>query len=192
MAKKNESYVSPLGEAKWAHIHKPKAPFEGVGEGKYQIDVVFEKGGEWDELGAKITAIVKENDYKNTPIKQEKNKVDELTGRFFITFKTGVQYPPKVFDKNGQVIPPDVLVGNGSTVRVNYTINEYPGFGGGVNFYFNAVQVVDLQEYSGGSASDYGFPVEEDESNPFNDADSSPDPNASQYYDGPLPDDIPF
>lgn len=185
---KNESHISPLGEAKWAHVHEAKPPFEGQGEGKYQVDVVFEKGNDWDELGAKVAGIVKDNGYKNMPIKKEKDKSGEETGRFFITFKTGEQYPPKVFDKTGQIIPPDIKIGNGSTVRVNYALNEYPGFGGGVNFYFNAIQVVDLVEYSGGSATDYGFPVEQGD-NPFLE-----DPPKEGDNDFPVDenDDVPF
>jgi len=171
--KKLESRITPLGEAKWAHVHIPKAPYQGEGEGKFQIDVIFEKGGDWDEFGAEISKIVKDNGYKNLPIKIEKNDEDQPTGRYYITFKTGEQYPPKVFDKYGQIIPPDVLIGNGSTVRVNYKLNEYPGFGGGVNFYFNAIQVVDLVKYSGGKAEDYGFPVDES-ADPFSDSEEVP------------------
>ena len=171
MAKK-ENKISPLGEAKWAHVHEPKPPFEGQGEGKYMIDVVFEKGSEWDALGQEVAKDIKDNGFKNMPIKQEKTKEGEPTGRFYITFKTGEQYPPKVFDRFGQIIPSDVLIGNGSTVRVCYTKDTYNGFGGGVTFYFNAVQVVDLVEYKGGSAEDYGFPVEEG-NNPFLDSPDS-------------------
>jgi len=40
------------------------------------------------------------------------------------------------------------------------------GLVAGLHFISNAVQVVDLVEYKGGSAEDYGFPVEEG-NNPF-------------------------
>ena len=39
---KKDVKLTPPGEAKWAHVHTPKAPFEGKGEPKYQIDVVFD------------------------------------------------------------------------------------------------------------------------------------------------------
>ena len=198
MAKKLENRISPIGEAKWAHVHTPKPPFEGTGEGKFQIDVVFERGGEWDALGNEITKIIKAEGLKNSPIKHEKDKGDKPTGRFFITFKTGEQFPPKVFDKHGQTIPSDVLVGNGSQVRVSYKLNQYPGFGGGLNCYLNAVQVVDLVEYSGGSAADFGFPVEEDNNNPFLDYEPTGDNEFPVDDDDPGPtekvedDEIPF
>ena len=194
MAKK-ENRVSPLGEAKWAHVHEPKAPFEGQGDSKYMIDIVFEKGGEWDDLGKEVAKEVKDNGYANMPIKPENTKEGEPTGRFFITFKTGEQYPPKVFDKFGQIMSSDILVGNGSTVRVSYTKDTYKGFGGGVIFYFNAVQVVDLVEYKGGSAEDFGFPVEESD-NPFPDSLQDPPKTGDNEYlvDGNdlKEDDIPF
>jgi len=173
MAKK-ETKLSPLGEAKWAHIHEPKPPYQGKGDPKFEIDVVFEKGGEWDAIGKEVATISKENGFEQMPIKKEKDKEGEYTGRFFIRFKTGEQYPPKVFDKFGQIIGPETLVGNGSTVRVAYTMAEYSAFGGGITFYLQAVQVDDLVEYKGNSATDFGFPVEEG-SNPFLDSKQEPD-----------------
>jgi hypothetical protein len=45
---KAQRYVSPLGEAMWPHLTKPKPPFEGQGEAKYMIDVVFDpKDAAW-------------------------------------------------------------------------------------------------------------------------------------------------
>ncbi|MFH1952540.1 MAG: hypothetical protein ABIL06_13085 [Pseudomonadota bacterium] len=169
MAKKEkkERRVSPIGDAKWAHVQTPKAAYQGIGDAKYQIDVVFDAGGEWDELCREIATEIKSNGYKNSPLKKEKNKDDDPTGRYFITFKTGEQYPPKIFDKHGQIIPQEVLVGNGSKVRVAFTMASYDGFGGGVTMYLGAVQVIELVEYQGGSASDYGFEVEEGIADPF-------------------------
>ena len=57
---------------------------------------------------------------------------------------------------NGQL-----LIGNGSKVRVAYTENVYEPFGGGINLYLNAVQVIELVEYQNKSAQAYGFDVEE-------------------------------
>ena len=71
MAKK-ETKLSPLGEAKWAHIHEPKPPYQGKGDPKFEIDVVFEKGGEWDAIGKEVATISKENGFEQMPIKKEK------------------------------------------------------------------------------------------------------------------------
>ena len=167
MAKK-ESKISPLGEAKWAHVHEPKTGFDGGDDGKFQVDLVFEKGGEWDNICRDVNEKYKANEkLKHNPVKPEKDQNGEKTGRGYITFKTGAQYPPKVFDKFGHVITSDIMVGNGSTVRVNYTMDQYNHRGNeGVTFYFNAIMVDDLVEYKGGSAEDFGFPVE-DGDNPF-------------------------
>jgi hypothetical protein len=184
---KRESRVSPLGEAKWAHVHTPKDAFEGEGEGKFQIDVVFEPGGEWDALGNEIEAAYKKNPkYKHKPLKKEMDQNDEHTGRYYITFKTGAQYPPKVFDKYGKDIPSDVNVGNGSTVRVNYTMDHYDHRGNkGITFYFNAIQVTDLVEYKGKNADDYGFEVEEGVADVFGGPDDRPDD--PPFDDGNVP-----
>ncbi len=175
---KKERLTTPIGEAKWAHIQQPKAAFtdeRGVtkGEPKYQIDVIFSPDDpQWKEWSAKVMAQVrslpqqkdKKTDQivpKQIPIKKELNEDNLPTGRYYCTFKTGAAFKPGVFDKFGQIIPETKLIGNGSKVRVNYTENVFDGFGGGVNFYLNAVQVVELVEYKSQTAEGYGFEVEE-------------------------------
>jgi hypothetical protein len=189
---KRENRVSPLGEAKWAHVHVPKDAFDGEGEGKFMIDVVFEPDSEWKALGNEIEKAYKDNPkYKHKPLKKELDQNDNHTGRYYITFKTGAQYPPKVFDKFGQDIPPDVMVGNGSTVRVNFTMDHYDHRGNkGITFYFNAIQVTELVEYKGRNAGDYGFEFEEG-TNVFDDPPDDPqtdDGNApEESYEGDTP-----
>ena len=176
MSEKKERKVTPIGEAKWAHIHNPKAAFveNGVPKGapKYQIDVVFSQDNpEWSAWAKAVMetlrsipeAIDKKTGQtlqKQTPIKRELDENDQPTGRFYVSFKTGETFKPGVFDISGQPIPENVLIGNGSKVRVSYVENVYPAFGGGINFYLNAVQVVELVEYKSQSAASYGFPVE--------------------------------
>lgn len=164
---KKERLVTPVGEAKWAHIQKPKKAFEEGGEPSYQLDVVFSPDDpDWkgfvDDVNKRLDAMpvqkkAGEAVHHQSPIKKEVDQEDNPTGRLFVTFKTGVQFKPRVFDKNGLIIPEETLVGNGSSVRVNYTPNEYPGFGGGINFYLNAVHVLELVEFSGGTAKSFGF-----------------------------------
>lgn len=177
MSEKKLRKVTPIGEAKWANVHTPKAAFKDdhgtKGEPKYQIDVVFSSDKpEWSEWAKavmdELRAMPEQTDKKTgetikkqSPIKRELDETDNPTGRFYVTFKTNARFKPGVFDRFGQPIPESVLVGNGSMVRVSYTENVYPGFGGGINFYLNAVQVVDLVEYKSQNASAFGFPVEE-------------------------------
>lgn len=170
MHEKKERKVTPIGEAKWAHVHTPKAPFEGKGTPKYQIDVIFaQDNAEWSKwakdvmdrfkaLPDQIDKTTGEKIQKKSPIKRELDENDQPTGRFYVTFRTNDKFKPGVFDTFGK--PIDKLVGNGSMVRVNYCENVFDGFGGGINFYLNAVQVVALIEYGNASAEAYGFPVE--------------------------------
>lgn len=159
---KRERKTTPIGEAKWAHLHQPKKAFDEKGEPKYQIDVVFSTDHpEWKALANAIIATLKDKKLKTSPIKKEVNENDEPTGRYYVTFKTSAKFKPQVFDKQGQLIPDTIKVGNGSMVRVSYMENEFAGFGGGINFYLNAVQVVNLIEHKSQNAEAYGFEVEE-------------------------------
>ena len=176
---KKERLITPIGEAKWAHVQQPKAPFvdergQSKGEPKYQIDVVFEeRDPAWKAwAGAvmeKIKALpVQKNKSTGEPIpkqaaiKRELDEDDKPTGRWFATFKTGATFKPGLFDKFGKPLPETCLVGNGSKVRVCYSENTYDAFGGGLNFYLNAVQVIELVEYKPATAEGYGFEVEKE------------------------------
>lgn len=177
MSEKKERKITPVGEAKWAHVHTPKAAFvdehgQTKGQPKYQIDVYFDSGDpEWEiwakDIMDKIRAMpdhvdkgTGEKKPKQIPIKNELDENDKKTGRYYVTFKTSDKFKPGVFDLYGHIIPETTLIGNGSRVRVSYTENQYHTFGGGINFYFNAVQVLDLVEYQPQDATAYGFPVE--------------------------------
>lgn len=170
MSEKKARLVTPIGEAKWAHVQQPKAGFDNKGTPKYMIDVVFNKDSpEWaawakgvmerfKALPEQIDKKTREKIQKKSPIKHELDENDQPTGRFYVTFKTNDKFKPGVFDSFGK--PIEKLVGNGSLVRVNYCENIFDGFGGGINFYLNAVQVVALVEYGAPNAEAFGFPVE--------------------------------
>ena len=173
---KPQKQLTPVGEAKWAHVHTPKAAFTDKightkGEPKYAIEVYFGADDPaWKTWAAQVMAKLRElPDHidkktgetlkKQTPIKRELDQDDKPTGRFYVTFKTGEKFKPGVFDAFGN--PTNSLIGNGSKVRVNYSGNVYDAFGGGINFYLNAVQVVELVEYQSQTAAGYGFDVAE-------------------------------
>ncbi len=156
---KKERKTTPVGFAKWAHIHKPKKPFQGVGNPKYMIDVIFDpKDPAWNAWAKSLSEAVKKAG-KNSPLKKELDSNDEPTGNYYVTFKTSDKFPPTVFDKRGKVME-GVKIGNGSKVRVAYIENEYTSFGGGINLYLNAVQVQELVEFGSHTAEGYGFDVE--------------------------------
>lgn len=173
MSETKPKLITPVGLAKWAWLNKPKAPYQGDADkgSKYMIDVVFDAADpKWRELalfvqseGEKMRLQYKTADKlakAKFPAKADVDEADRPTGLYSVTFKTGEKYPPRVFDRFGEPIPENVIVGNGSKVRVSYNINYYDGFGGGINLYLSAVQVIDLVEYKGRGAGAYGFEVE--------------------------------
>ena len=177
MTDKKDRKVTPIGFSKWAYLQKPKDPFtdkKGKAKGgpKYQIDVCFTaEDPAWKVWGSELRAAINslpiqmdENTgngmSKQMPIKKEVDETDKPTGRFFVTFKTGEQFKPKVFDKEGKEIDEKILIGNESKVRVAYTPVPYDAFGGGFALYLNAVQVIDLVEYKPATAEAFGFTTE--------------------------------
>ncbi len=175
MSEKKENILTPIGEAKWAHVQTPKQPFKderGVSKGdpKYQIDVVFDpKDTEWarfteavkrrlDALPQQVDKKTQKPIEKQDPIKYELDDNDRPTGRMYVTFKTGEKFQPGVFNKYGEAIKDKV--GNGSKVRVSFTPVPYEAFGGGLALYLNAVQVLELVEFGTRSAASYGFETE--------------------------------
>lgn len=177
MAEKQKRLLTPVGFAKWAHVHTPKAPFQekdgkAKGDPKYMIDVCFSADdAEWKkwagDLKAQIMALPVLVDKhtgapipKQMPIKRELDIDDKPTGRYYVTFKTGEKFKPPVFDRFGIAIPETILIGNESKVRVSYTPAPYDAFGGGIALYFNACQVIELVEYRASTADAYGFEVE--------------------------------
>lgn len=173
-----ERLVTPVGEAKWAHLTKPKPPFKGDKEkgAKYQIDVVFDPADPAWKAWASDIKVRSKKAGKNVPIRPELDADNQPTGRYMATFKTGEQYKPQVFG-----LPEGQMVGNGSKVRVSFTPAAYEGFGGGVTLYLNAVQVVELVAYQPNSPSAYGFDP----------ASTHPIPLAADEWEdaGPIPED---
>lgn len=178
MSEKKVRKVTPIGEAKWAHLQKPKQPFKDesgrvMGTPKYQIDVVFSADDPawkaWatsvaDQIRAMPETVDKhtgEKMKKQNPIKRELDENDQPTGKFYVTFKTAEKFKPPVYDRAGNLI--DKQIGNGSKVRVSYIEYIYTAFGGGLSFYLNAVQVMELTEFQSQSPAAFGFDVVQQE-----------------------------
>lgn len=159
---KKLSFTTPVGEARWAWLTKPHAFMENgreTGAPKFSIDVFFNpEDPAWKEFIAKLKGAC---GGKKLPFKWDEDEAGQKTGLVYASFKTGEKYRPNLFDKYGKRYEENApLVGNGSKVRVNFSPNEYTGFGGGINFYLNAVQIVDLIEYQTRDAKGFGFDVE--------------------------------
>lgn len=170
MAEKKQRFVTPVGFAKWAWLTKPKQFMDDKGkpqgEPKYQIEVYFDPTNpDWktwalDQQKILATVPAQGNTPKQPLFKKELDVNDQPTGRFFVTFKTNEKFKPGIFDRYGQKMDDSVMIGNESKVRINYSPNTYTAFGGGVNLYLNAVQVVELVEYKAHTADAFGFTVE--------------------------------
>ena len=78
---------------------------------------------------------------------------------------TGVQTCCSSDLSNGSPLEQGVLIGNGSEVVINVTPSPYvvnPSTYG-IQLRLNAVQVLDLVEFGGRSASAFGFDTEDDD-----------------------------
>ena len=131
------------GIAYWASVTTPNTKFEPV----YTVDLVVEDSvaDDFETRGFKIKSI---------------ELGDEKVGRA-LTFKRKVNGPngmvrnaPKLVDENK--VPIDVLVGNGSRVRVQYneweTSNKFGDFKG---LDFQAMQVIDLVSYKSADGEEF-------------------------------------
>ena len=162
--------VTPLCECRWAHVHKARKGFNDGDRPKFEIELVFDQSNQemwaWaGELNGRIKSML----LPICPIKPDRDKkTKKPTGKYFVKFHTGEQYPPKVFDNDGTVIGPDTAIGNGSKVQVSYTESKFDGFGGGVTLYLSNVCVRELVEYTAQGGSEFGFDGATTEPAPYN------------------------
>jgi len=80
-------------------------------------------------------------------------KKDKKNGDITLFAFSGEKFKPPVFDAKNRRLPDSVVVGGGSKVRIGVTVNPFDGFGGGVNLYLNAVQVLDLKQSEAGKST---------------------------------------
>ncbi len=126
------------GKAYWASVTTPNTKFEPV----YSVNLVIDED------------VAKQFSSKGYTVKQMQEGPAIVLKRK-VTNKKGQKNPlPKLLDLNQQ--PIDILVGNGSDVKVQYreweATNSYGTFKG---LDFQAMQVLNLVPY-GGDASDDG------------------------------------
>jgi len=126
------------GKAYWASVTTPNTKFEPV----YSVNLVIDED------------VAKQFSSKGYTVKQMQEGPAIVLKRK-VTNKKGQKNPlPKLLDVNQQ--PIDILVGNGSDVKVQYreweATNSYGTFKG---LDFQAMQVINLVPY-GGDASDDG------------------------------------
>jgi hypothetical protein len=138
------NYITPIGVAVWPHLHEPDVyqPEKGEAKIRYTINLSLEDD-DMAKVKADIARLIEEKDLKvgknsNSPFKTDKE------GRETLFAFSGADKKPPVWDSKNRKVTGKVS--GGSKVRLDLTVNPYDGFGGGVNFYLNGVQVVELQE----------------------------------------------
>jgi hypothetical protein len=116
----------------------------------------------------------------------KKNKKDNTLE---LVATSGEKYRPPVFDAKNRKVPTSVVIGGGSKIKLDVSVNAYEGFGGGINLYINAVQLLDLKESSFGKSN-----FEETEGFASDDKDSTEGSFGSGETpsDDDMDDDIPF
>lgn len=182
MADKNQQIVTPVGTAYYAHLFKP-AVFEGK-TGDYEINVVFPESYTEKLKGMidKVLAQAKESpEFKGKKFTrpllgyQEKDEDDEVfKGATVFKFKmkpegtnrkTGETFKRKVavFDASKALVK-DLNIGNGTTVKICAIVAPYytSSTVHGVGLYMEAVQIINLVEWTGEKSADsYGFEEED-------------------------------
>lgn len=163
MAKKPRILL-PAGIAVWPKLDVPdhyqpvdkKGRPNGEPKIRYLTDVSYDDKT-LEKVRAQILKITQENyadeledgeQPKLTCFRKSK-KTEEVT----LQATSGAKFKPPVFDAKNQRVPDDVVIGGGSKIRLDVTVNYYSGFGGGVNLYINAVQLLELKESSFGKSN---------------------------------------
>ena len=157
------------GKCRWARTTES---YNRVGD--YDCDPRYSIAVEVDKAWVKDV-------HKANGVKQSVKEDDD--GRLWFEFRKkavsadGKAIPaPKVVDAKMQAIPADVLIGNDSTVAVQYSLYEYNGkMGKGVKLSLEAVQVIDLVPYKRDVKLEFnqeeGFAVEDNSDLEFNNSD---------------------
>jgi len=91
-------------------------------------------------------------------------KKDKKTGELTLEATSGEKYRPPVFDAKNRKVPAKVIIGGGSTIKLDVTVNPYTVFGSGINLYINSVQLLDLKQRDGNRFEETeGFTCGDDE-----------------------------
>ena len=130
------------GVAYWASVTSPNTRFEPV----YSVDLVVDPtvADDFENRGFKVKSLVVNN--------EEVGKA--ITIKRKVNGKKGSRPAPKLFNKNKEQI--DVLVGNGSKVKVQYDEWEIDNtFGHFKGLDFQAMQVLDLVSFKSEDGSEF-------------------------------------
>lgn len=153
--KKKPTFISPAGLALFAWIRQPDEKYAKDGVAKYKLTLALKPDDHSvQEFKAQIDGWLEKVGGDVAPY-------EEKDGQLHVKFKS--IYPPGVFDAHRNVVPEDVDVRRGSIVKAAFTANHFDTkvAGNGINLYLQAVQVIQLAQYSGPTAESLGFGEEE-------------------------------
>lgn len=173
MAKTNTQAISPVGKALWATLNKPDTKFNEAGIYSVKLEITGDDAQKLSAfLDTKLQESIAEAKKENVGKKiKEASAPYEWTNdnTIAVNFKmkaSGIKKSgepwsrkPALFDAKGKPLVGEVMVGAGSMLSVAYEASPFYTslIGAGVSLRLNAVQIVQLVEYSGGSGSNPGF-----------------------------------
>ena len=142
MAKK--SITSPKGTASYPWLTKPDTKFSA--EGVYKTGLTV-KGKDAQAFQEDIKAAFIDEFGQSKLAKAHLPWKEEEDGSVTFNFKSKMK--PRLFDSKGQAITNDPAVSGGSVIKVSCAFGPYnKGANMGVALYLNAVQIIELVEYS--------------------------------------------
>jgi len=143
MAKKN-TFVTPKGTAAYPWLTKADTKFSA--EGVYKTGLVLDTKTAkvfQDEIKAAFVEEFGQSKLAKAHLPWKENE----DGTVMFNFKSKMK--PRLYDSKGQAITNDPAVSGGSVIKVSGAFGPYnKGVNMGVALYLNAVQIIDLVEYS--------------------------------------------
>lgn len=142
MAKKN-TFVTPKGTAAYPWLTKADTKFSAEGVFKTSLVLSTKDAKEFqDDIKA---AFVEE--FGQSKLAKAHLPWKEEDGNVIFNFKSKMK--PRLFDSKGKAITNDPAVSGGSVIKVSGAFGPYnKGANMGVALYLNAVQIIELVEYS--------------------------------------------
>ncbi len=198
---KHPQVTTPVGVARYPFLLRPHTRFDPDGE--YRVTLILPQA-EAQVLIATIDEALKESMEKaiaenpakadkitpaNPPYSTVTNEAGEDTGLVQFNFKSKAKIRPRngappfriklaIFDAKGQAVSDDLRIGTGTRMKICAEVVPYftDLVGAGVKLRLKAVQIVDLVEYTGPTASQFGFGLEDGyDSTVVPDEDDEPD-----------------
>ena len=137
-------FVTPKGTAQYPWLTKPDTKFSE--EGVFKVSLAVPEGEAKAFAKAIQDAFVAEYGQQKLAKAHMPFKKDD-SGNIVFNFKSKLK--PRLYDASGKPITGDVSVGGGSVIKVSGAFGPYnKGANTGVALYLNAVQIINLVEFS--------------------------------------------